>query len=275
MDKKEIECLKNIAKEIRVDIIEMLYRAGSGHAGGSLSSVEIIVSLYFKVMKVDPNFPQMVDRDRFILSKGHGAPALYAVLARRGYFDKRKLNTLRQVESILQGHPDMKRTPGVDFSSGSLGHGLSVGCGMALGARFAGIKNHVFVLLGDGELNEGQIWEAAMAASKFNLTNLIAIIDRNRLQLDGTTQEIMPLEPLKEKWKAFNWHVLEVDGHDISSLVHILENAKSYNKAPVVIIAETVKGKGVSFMENNYIWHGKPLSREEYQQALLELKANN
>lgn len=261
-----------IAADIRRDIIEMLHRAGSGHAGGSLSETEILVTLYYGVLRVDPTQPEMEDRDRFILSKGHAAPGLYAVLARKGYFPGEELTRLRRKGSILQGHPDMKKTPGVDFSTGSLGQGLSAGCGMALAGRLAGKDYRVYVLLGDGELNEGQIWEAAMAAAKLKLDNLVAIVDRNHVQLDGTSDEIMPLEPLADKWRANNWHVICADGHDCKELLSAFEEAKSVREKPVVILAETVKGKGVSFMEGDYHWHGKPINDEEYARAVRELQ---
>jgi len=264
--------LEDISRQLRLDVIEMLYRAQSGHPGGSLSAVEIIATLYFKVMRIDPGNPKKQDRDRFILSKGHGAPILYAALARRGYFNKEELSDLRQIGSILQGHPDMKKTPGVDFSSGSLGQGLSVGCGMALGSRLNKFRNRIYVLLGDGELNEGQVWEAAMSASKFRLNNLVAIVDHNRVQLDGTTDEIMPMEPMADKWKAFGWNTYEVDGHSIRDIINVLENTGIENDMPNVIIARTVKGKGVPFMENRHQWHGKPINREEYEMACNELE---
>lgn len=271
MMKNDIMALNQIAKQLRIDIIETLYKSQSGHPGGSLSAVEILTALYFEVMNINPKNPELLTRDRFILSKGHAAPVLYVTLAQKGYFFKEELKTLRQLGSILQGHPDMKKTPGVDFSSGSLGQGLSVGCGMAIGSKLNNINNYVFVLLGDGELNEGQVWEAAMAAAKFKLDNLIAIVDYNKVQLDGTTDEIMPLEPLVEKWKAFNWNVYEVDGHNIKSILESINEAKQSKGAPSVIIARTIKGKGVSFMENMYQWHGKPINEVDFMKARQEL----
>jgi len=267
----EIEELKAIAKRLRADVIEMLYKSQSGHPGGSLSAVEIITALYFKILAIDPKNPRLDTRDRFILSKGHCSPILYAALAERGFYPKEELNTLRKIGSILQGHPDMKKTPGVDISSGSLGEGLSVGCGMALGSKLNNIKNHIYVLLGDGELNEGQIWEAAMSAAKFKLNNLIAVVDRNGVQLDGTTEEIMPMEPLAQKWRAFNWNVYETDGHDIGAIINTIEAAKKSEQSPSVVIARTIKGKGVSFMENKHQWHGKPIDKESYNLALAEI----
>ena len=266
--------MENLSVQIRLDILEMLLRAGSGHPGGSLSETEILIALYFYEMNIDPKRPDMPERDRFILSKGHAAPGLYAVLSRRGFFDRRELGMLRKMGSILQGHPDMKKTPGIDFSSGSLGQGLSVGCGMALGARIAGLPSRVFVLLGDGELNEGQIWEAAMAAYKLRLNNLIAIVDRNHLQLDGDSDEIMPLEPLEDKWRSFGWKTICVDGHNLDSLREAFERAGSVSDVPVVILAETVKGKGVSFMEHDYRWHGQLLDEELFERARDEILKN-
>jgi len=264
--------ISDIVSSVRINIINMLYRAGSGHPGGSLSEVEILIALYFGAMKIDPEHPDDETRDRFILSKGHASPGLYAVLAERGFFDKAELNTLRQIGSILQGHPDMKKTPGVDFSTGSLGQGLSVGCGMALGAKLKGLKSRIYVLLGDGELNEGQVWEAAMSAVKFKLDNLTAIVDRNHVQLDGTADDIMPMDPLSDKWKSFNWHVFNADGHDVGDMLRSIDEAiKIKDGRPSVIIAETIKGKGVSFMENDYRWHGKIIDGKEYETALYEL----
>lgn len=267
-----VDELKEISRQLRLDVIEMLYKAQSGHPGGSLSAVEIIAALYFEGMNIDPQNPKKQDRDRFILSKGHGAPILYAALAKRGYFDKEELSNLRQIGSILQGHPDMKKTPGVDISTGSLGQGLSIGCGMALGSKLDGIDNRIYVLLGDGELNEGQVWEAVMSAAKFRLNNLIAIVDHNGVQLDGTTEEIMPTGYLADKWKAFGWSVQEIDGHNIKDIISALGMAHAGQNRPSVIIAKTIKGKGVSFMENDYRWHGKVINLEDYNIACSELE---
>lgn len=262
---------EKLAREIRLTVLRMIYEAGSGHPGGSLSAVEIISTLYFDKMRVDPKNPAWEDRDRFIPSKGHCAPALYAVLAEKGFFPKSELSTLRQLNSILQGHPDMRKTPGVDMSTGSLGHGLSIGIGMALGGRLSKRDFYVYVLLGCGELNEGQVWEAAMAAVKYKLDHLIAIVDYNCYQLDGAQEEIMPLGDIVAKWKSFGWNVFEVDGHDPEEISDAIDEAKKRNGLPTVIIAHTVKGKGVSFMENTHLWHGRKISKEEYERAVSEI----
>jgi len=266
----ELRDLNRIANTIRKRVLKMVYLAQSGHLGGSFSAIEIITALYFREMRIDPSDPARPDRDRFVPSKGHCAPAIYAALALKGIIAPADLDGLRQMGCFLQGHPCMNSVPGIDISTGSLGHGLSVGLGMALGARLTGRDFHTYVLLGDGELDEGQNWEAAMAAAKFRLSNLTAIVDRNRVQLDGFTEDIMPLEPLADKWKAFNWKCLSVDGHDLAALLETLRKARS-SDGPVVVIAETVKGKGVSFMENSHLWHGKPPTREEYDAAMTEL----
>lgn len=252
-------------------IIEALGSAKSGHPGGSLSEVEILVSLYTGPLRHDPQNPSWEDRDRFILSKGHGAPGLYAILAQCGYFPLEELLTLRSVDSPLQGHPDWRKLPGLDATSGSLGQGLSVGVGMALGAKAQQKDFRVYVLVGDGELNEGQIWEAALAANRFRLNNLTVIVDRNRLQLDGPTEEIMPLEPLADKWQAFGWNTLTVDGHDLAALQGAYQQAIKHIAGPTVIIANTIKGKGVSFLEDQVESHGKVLTPQEVKQALAEI----
>ncbi|GAB5046303.1 transketolase [Thermodesulfovibrio sp. TK110] len=263
--------LQSIARRIRKNIIKMISQAGSGHPGGSLSCVEILTALYFKVLRLNPDYPEDMDRDRFVLSKGHAAPALYATLAEFGFIPKEWLNSLRKFGSPLQGHPDMKKVPGVEISTGSLGQGLSVGVGMALGAKIQKLGYRVFVLLGDGECQEGQVWEAAMAASHYKLNNLIAIVDRNRLQIDGNTEDVMSLEPFVEKWKAFGWMTLEVNGHDFGEIIPAFQIIPYISK-PLAIIANTVKGKGVSFMENNVDWHGKAPKDEETEKALEELE---
>ncbi len=268
-----VEELKRIAVEIRCDIIEMTCEAGAGHPGGALSAADIVTALYFRVMRIDPRRPDWPDRDRFILSKGHACPVWYAALAERGYFDKSHLRTLRKLDSILQGHPDMRKTPGIDMTAGSLGHGLSVGVGMALAGRLLQKDYHVWVMVGDGEVQEGSIWEAAMAAAKWKLDNLTAILDRNHLQNDDCVDTEMPIEPLADKWRAFGWEVVEMDGHDMEQVVRTLEWAKEYRGRPVMIIAHTIKGKGVSFMENQVVWHGKAPCREEAEQALRELRS--
>jgi len=261
--------LTSIAHTVRRDIVEMVHTAGSGHLGGSLSAVEILVALYFRYLKAEPNNPLCATRDRFILSKGHATPVYYSVLARRGYFPLAELSTFRCMDSRLQGHPDMKKTPGVDFSSGSLGQGLSVGGGMAWGIKQQGTDSKVYVLLGDGELNEGQNWEAAMSASKLKLNNLVAILDHNKVQLDGMTDTVMPLGSVADKFRVFGWETTEIDGHDIAQISAALD-IQSVNR-PRVIIAHTVKGKGISFMEHDHRWHGKPMNTEEYQSAIAEL----
>jgi transketolase len=264
------EDLTRLANELRRGVIEMLHRAQAGHPGGSLSAAEILAALYFRVMRVDPQDPGWEARDRFILSKGHAAPVYYMTLMRRGFFPEALLGTYDQIDSCLQGHPD-PHTPGVDMASGSLGQGLSVGVGMALGARHKGLDARVFVLLGDGELQEGQVWEAAMAAPKFDLDNLVAIVDDNRVQLMGDTRTIMPVEPIAAKWAAFNWHVIEVDGHDGEAIVAACTKAAATKGRPTVIIAHTVKGKGVSFMENTHLWHSAVVTDEIREKALAEL----
>jgi transketolase len=267
-----IEELKKMATTIRCDIIEMITTANAGHPGGSLSAADIVSALYFRVMHIDPKNPDWSDRDRFILSKGHACPVWYAALAERGYYDKAHLATLRQLNSILQGHPDMKKTPGIDMTVGSLGHGLSAGLGMALSGKMRKKGYHVWVVIGDGESQEGSIWEAAMAAAKWKLDNLTAILDHNNLQNDDCVDTEMPIEPIADKWRAFNWHVLEIDGHDMEAIVEALEGAKSFKGMPTIIIAHTIKGKGVSFMENVVDWHGKAPCKEEAIQALEEIR---
>ena len=264
------EQLAEIANDLRGLVVETLCHAQAGHPGGSLSAAEILTALFFSVMRVDPQDPEWEGRDRFILSKGHAAPVYYAALARRGYFPAEMLQTYDELDSLLQGHPDM-RCPGVDMSSGSLGQGLSVGLGMALGARLKAIDARVFVLLGDGELQEGQVWEAAMAAAKYGADNLVAIIDDNRIQLMGDTATIMSVEPIAEKWRAFNWHVLEVDGHDPVAIVDACAAAGREKGRPTVIIARTIKGRGVSFMENTHAWHSALVTDDLKEQALAEL----
>jgi transketolase len=265
------EELKEIALGLRKDIVKMLHNVQTGHPGGSLSAVEILTVLYFKQMRVDCSKATWPDRDRFIASKGHCAPALYQILCEKGFFPREELSRLRQLGSILQGHPDMKKTPGIDMSTGSLGLGLSVGIGMALAAILDKRDYYTYVLLGDGELQEGQVWEAAMAAAKFRLHRLIAIVDSNGVQLDGKVNEIMPLGNIAEKFAAFGWNVLEVDGHDIRGIDLAIDQAKTNLQGPTVLVASTVKGKGVSFMEGKSEWHGKPIADELYAQAMAEL----
>jgi transketolase len=263
--------LEKMAKQLRRHVVQMISTAGSGHPGGSLSAADIVAALYFKVMRHDPKNTQWADRDRFILSKGHAAPILYAALAECGYFPVEELSTLRKLGSRLQGHTDRTLTPGVEMSAGSLGQGLSFGIGVALAARLDKRDYHVYVLLGDGECEEGQVWEAAMSAPHFRIDNLTAIVDHNGIQLDGRCCDIMALESLADKWRAFNWHVIEIDGHDMSQILSALEEAGKTKLRPTVIIAHTVKGKGVSFMENNVSFHGKAPNAQETEIALKEL----
>ncbi len=265
------EDLINVTKRLRRHIVTMIGKAGSGHPGGSLSAVEIATALYWKIMRHKPSDPLWKDRDRFILSKGHAAPLLYSVLAECGYFPVSELGTLRKLDSRLQGHADRTATPGVEMSSGSLGQGLSFAIGAALAGRLNAQDYHVYALLGDGECNEGQIWEAAMSASHFKTDNLTAIVDNNGLQICGPNCDVMSLEPLNDKWAAFGWHVTDVDGHDINQLLNALKKAKEVRGKPAVIIAHTVKGKGVSFMENNVDFHGKAPSAEQVEIAMKEL----
>lgn len=261
-----------MANTIRQDIIKMLVPAKSGHPGGSLSSADIVSCLYFHEMNIKPEDPKWSDRDRFVLCKGHAAPVLYAALAEKGFFAREELMGLRQTGRILQGHPDMKKIPGVDMSTGSLGQGLSVANGMALAARLDQRNYHVYALLGDGEITEGQVWEAAMAASHYKIDNLTAILDLNGLQIDGPTEKVMSSAPLKEKWLAFGWHVIEIDGHNIDALLSAFTEAREVKGKPTIILAHTVKGKGVSFMEDQVGWHGNAPSAEQAEQALQELQ---
>jgi transketolase len=263
--------LEDMAVRVRLDILEMIRAAGSGHPGGSLSLVELLVYLYFQRMNVRPEEPRWEDRDRLVLSKGHACPALYSVLARRGFFAPEALPSLRKLGSPLQGHPDMRKLPGLDASTGSLGQGLSTACGLARGLRLSGTDAHVYCVLGDGELQEGSVWEAAMSASSVGLGNLTAVVDRNGVQLDGRTGELKPLEPLREKWEAFGWKVLACDGHDIRSIGEAFGERESVS-GPAVIIARTVKGKGVSFMEDTCLWHGGCPDDREYARAVAEIR---
>lgn len=262
--------LYDIAKELRKDIIEMIYESGSGHPGGSLSVIDIITYLYFEKMNVDCKNPKLEERDIFILSKGHAAPALYATLAKKGFFDKKEIYNLRKIGSFLQGHPDAKKCPGVEISTGSLGQGFSNGCGLALANKLDNKKGNVYVVLGDGEIQEGIVWETLMAGSQYKLNNLVAIIDKNGIQLDGRTSEVMGVDSLKERIKGFGWNVVECDGHDFESINNAF-NEVGINDSPTAIIANTVKGKGVSFMEDNVEWHGMAPSKEQKEQALIEL----
>ena len=264
--------LTEMARKVRCDIVTMLTAAGSGHPGGSLSAADIMCALYFGgSLEHDPANPKWEGRDRFILSKGHAAPVLYAVLAESGYFPVDELTSLRKLGSRLQGHPDCKKLPGVEVSTGSLGQGLSIACGYALGLRDSGSTSTIFTLLGDGEIQEGQVWEAAMFAAHHKLGNLVAILDYNGLQIDGRNADVMDLGDVPAKFTAFGWKVIEADGHDIEALLAALAEAKAYADGPVIIVAHTIKGKGVSFMENEAGWHGKAPNAEQCEQALSEL----
>lgn len=265
--------LREIARQIRLDIVEMLYRAGSGHVGGSLSATDVLVALFFGHMHLDPGNACYPERDFFVLSKGHAAPLLYAILARLGFFPQEELGTLRQFGSNLQGHPDSRCTPGVEVPTGSLGQGLSVANGLALAMKLNRSSQRVYALLGDGEIQEGQIWEAAMTASHYQLDNLTAILDRNRLQIDGRTREVMSVEPLAAKWQAFGWHTVEVDGHSIPDILEALQACRSVTGSPSMIIAHTTKGKGVSIFEDQVKFHGVTPTTEEYHQAMQELQS--
>ncbi len=267
----DLKRLAEIAKRVRYNTLYMITKAGSGHPGGSLSAVDIMVTLYFNVMRYKVEDPFWEDRDRFILSKGHACPALYAIFYELGIIKKEELDTLRKPGSRLQGHPDIKKLPWAEFSSGSLGQGLSFAVGVALAGKIDKKDYYTFVLIGDGESQEGQIWEAAMSARKFKLNNLIGITDRNGLQIDGETESVMPIDPLADKWRAFGWNVLEIDGHNFSQIISAIEKAKENKESPTMIIAHTIKGKGVSFMENVVDFHGKAPSSKEWEIASVEL----
>lgn len=262
--------IQSIADRLRRRTLDMVWHAQAGHPGGSFSLAEILACLYFRILRIDPARPDWPDRDRFILSKGHAAPIYYVTLAERGFFPPETLDTYDELNSILQGHPDM-HTPGVDMASGSLGQGLSPGIGMALGARLRGKDFRVVVVLGDGEIQEGQVWEAAMAASAYRLDNLTAIVDWNKIQLSDFIEKALPMDPLPDKWRAFGWHVRECDGHDVAAILSSLEELRKVRRRPTVLLAHTVKGKGVSFMENNPAWHAKAPNEQEYLQAKTEL----
>jgi len=268
VDSEKIKQLEETARRLRVDIVKTLHSSQSGHTGGSLSAIDMVTALYFHEMKHDPANPSWPGRDRFVLCKGHAAPALYVALAAAGYFPKEDLMMLRRLGSHLQGHPDSKQTPGVEVCTGSLGQGLSMANGMALGLRLDGSANRVYALLGDGELQEGQVWEAAMAAGHFKLDNLCALIDVNRLQIDGEVEKVMNVEPVTDKFRAFGWNVLDIDGHDMAAIVDALAQAAEAKGRPTAIVARTVKGKGVSFFENKASYHGVAPSDEELPRAL-------
>jgi len=269
----DVDELKNIARELRIDILTMLNRAVSGHSGGSLSAIDILTALYFGKMNHGPAMGAEEDRDKFVLSKGHGAPALYAVLAKCGYFERGELNSLRKLNAMLSGHPFAPSTPGVEVSTGSLGQGLSMANGMALANKLDGKKGNVFCMMGDGENQEGQVWEAAMTSAHYGLDNVVAILDHNGLQIDGAVSDIMGVEPLDKKWAAFGWEVIEIDGHDMTAILDAIDRALAVKGKPALLLAHTVKGKGVSFMENKAEYHGVPPSDDELKIALEELSA--
>ena len=271
MEVSKIKELQKTACKVRMGIIEGVHAAKAGHPGGSLSSADILTYLYFDKMNIDPENPKKPDRDRFVLSKGHAAPLLYSVLANRGFFEVESLTTLRQIGSILQGHPDMKHIPGVDMSSGSLGQGISCAVGMALSAKHFGESYRVYALLGDGEIEEGQVWEAAMFAAAKNLSNLTIFVDYNNLQIDGSIEEVNSPYPIDKKFEAFNWHVITIDGHDFNQIEKAVSDAEKIDK-PVCIVAKTVKGKDVSFMENSCAWHGTAPNDEQYEVAMSDLR---
>lgn len=273
MKEQQLSELKKKAAKIRRCVVESVSAAKSGHPGGSLSVTDILTVLYFDEMRVDPKNPHWEDRDRFVLSKGHCAPAYYAALALRGFFPVEDLITLRKIDSYLEGHPSMKSVPGCDMSTGSLGQGISCAVGMAIGGKLDQKDYRVYTVLGDGELEEGQVWEAAMCAAHYKLDNLVAFVDHNGLQIDGRITDVMNPNPVADKFRAFGWHVIAIDGHDLSAIADALAEAKTIKGKPVMIVAETVKGKGVSFMEDNYAWHGTAPNAEETAQALAEIDA--
>ncbi len=271
-EKKILE-LEEIARQLRIDSIKMIYKRQSGHPGGSLSAAEIVSVLFFHKLRLDPQNPKWEDRDRFFLSKGHASAVLYAAMAKRGFFPEEDLYNWGELDCHLQGHPDRVKTPGIEMSAGPLGHGIAVGAGNALAAKKKNKKYRTYVLMGDGEMQAGIVWEAATAAAKFHLNNLTVILDYNDVQLDGPVHEIMPLEPLADRWKAFNWHVVEINGHNTRQVIEALDLVEEIHSQPTIIIAHTTKGKGVSFMENDYKWHGAVPKPDQYELALSELSA--
>ena len=263
--------LEKVANNIRINTVRSIHEAGSGHPGGSLSIADILSVLYFREMNIDPENPGWSDRDRFVLSKGHAAPAYYAALAQRGFFPEEQLDTLRKIDSPLQGHPDRNKIPGVDMSTGSLGQGISAAAGMACYAKKTGGNFRVYTIIGDGEMQEGEVWEAMMAAPHLGLSNLTVFLDNNNLQIDGQVDYIMSIYPIREKAEAFGWNVLEIDGHDVGMIIHAVEAAKAEAEKPTFIICKTIKGKGVSFMENEVGWHGSAISDKQFQMAMNDL----
>jgi len=270
IENNKLEFLKKKSRAIRKEIVTMVHRANSGHVGGSLGSADLVTALYYHIMKHDPKNPDWEERDRFILSKGHCTPVIYAVLADCGYFPEDDLQTFRRPGSHLQGHPYQPKTPGIDASTGTLGIGISTGVGMALGAKLKKRDQYYYILCGDGEIQEGQVWEAACFANKYKLDNVIGFVDRNYLQTDGNSEKVMPMDPLDSKWESFGWKVFEIDGHDFGEIISTVEKAKKSDR-PVMIIANTVKGKGVDFMEGAAEWHGKPPEKEDFDKAMLQL----
>ncbi|MCL5071774.1 MAG: transketolase [Actinobacteria bacterium] len=269
--KYKIEELKEITKELKIETLKMVYKAGRGHLGGSFSSAEIITALYFEIMDINPKRPDWEYRDRLILSKGHICPIIYAALAKLGYFDKKNLENFTKIGSILQGHPDMTLTPGIDMTSGSLGIGLSIANGMALASKLSNKKFYVYIIFGDGELQEGQVWEAALASSHNKLNNIIGFVDYNSLQLCGAVNNTCNLEPIEDKFKSFGWQAYKIDGHDFNQIIDTVNIAKKVKNKPKIIICKTIKGNGVSFMENNIVWHAKVPNKEEFDIAISEL----
>ncbi len=267
----DINELKKIAKNVRINILHMLTLAGSGHTGGSLSAVDVAVAIYFSRMKFNPADPSWEERDRFVLSKGHAAPLIYAVMAEAGYFREDAIKTLRKTGSPLQGHPCSAMLPGIEISTGSLGQGLSVANGMALGLRLDGNPARVYCIMGDGEVQEGQVWEAAMTAAHYKIDNICAVVDNNGLQIDGPVEKVMGIEPLRDKWAAFGWHVMDIDGHNMQEIIDALDEAETVKGRPSIIIARTTKGKGVSFFENKVEYHGVAPTREEFDRAVKEI----
>ncbi len=271
MDNSKLKQLRITSAKVRRHIIDAVYNASSGHPGGSLGIADILTVLYNEVLNIDPSNPKMENRDRFVLSKGHCSPALYGILAEKGYFPKEEILKFRKIDSYLQGHPDSKKVPGVDASTGSLGHGISVACGMAISAKLDKKDFRVYTVLGDGELEEGQVWEAAMFAAHYKLDNLIAFVDFNGLQIDGDITKVMSPLPIDEKFKAFGWNVLYIDAHNYEQIISAIEEAKLFKGKPTMILATSIKGKGVSFMEGQASWHGSAPNKEQYEQAVAEL----
>ncbi|MCK5506602.1 MAG: transketolase [Thermodesulfovibrionia bacterium] len=268
---QDIRELKNIAGNVRINILHMLTKAGSGHTGGSLSAVDVAVAIYFSKMEFDPKNPLWEKRDRFIMSKGHAAPLIYAIMAEAGYFPKETIETLRKIESPLQGHPCCRTLPGIEVSTGSLGQGLSVANGMALGLKLDNNPARVYCIMGDGEIQEGQIWEAAMTAAHYKIDNICGVVDNNGLQIDGPVEKVMGIEPIHDKWASFGWHVIDIDGHNMEEILAALNESESVKGKPSVIIANTTKGKGVSFFENKVEYHGVAPSQEEFEKAVKEI----